>query len=277
MSYKITDGWLIGDEDSPVQRAPSPNHGGSIVPEFLIVHFTSGRSAETTVERFQESESRVSAHLVIGRNGSVTQLVPFHVEAWHAGVSRWADRVGLNSYSIGIELDNAGQLKRTARGWETWYHTVIPEEDVLPALHKNESVLSGWQTYTDVQLHTLFEIGATLVRTYGLKEVLGHDDVAPDRKNDPGPAFPMDEFRSYVMGRASSDLPVYRTVDTLNLRSGPSAAASKLVPSGLPSGTRVVELGSRSGSWLEVHVLDEIDGDRDLEGWVNSRYLSRAG
>lgn len=44
-----------------------------------------------------------------------------------------------------------------------------------------------------------------------------------------------------------------------------------------PSGTRVVELGSRSGSWWEVHVLDEIDGDRDLEGWVNSRYLSRAG
>lgn len=99
----------------------------------------------------------------------------------------------------------------------------------------------------------------------------------PDRKSDPGPAFPMAEFRSYVMGRASSDLPVYRTVDTLNLRSGPSAAASKLVPSGLPSGTRVVELGSRSGSWWEVHVLDEIDGDRDLEGWVNSRYLSRAG
>jgi len=51
-----------------VQRAPSPNHGGTVVPEFLIVHFTSGRSAETTVERFQESDSRVSAHLVTQGN-----------------------------------------------------------------------------------------------------------------------------------------------------------------------------------------------------------------
>lgn len=276
MSYRIEDHWLIG-EGEEVGKKVSPNQGEVIRPEYLIMHCTAGRSAASSVAWLTSSKAKASAHLVIGRDGSVTQLVAFDHAAWHAGESRWADKEGLNHCSIGIELDNTGKLSRTPEGWRTWFGTIVPGDQVMEAVHKDERAMAGWQTYTEAQLKTAMEVGAALVQAYGLKEVLGHDDISPGRKNDPGPAFPMGIYRAYVMGRDGGGARLYHTTDALNLRSGPSAGSGKIVPGGLPKGTRVMPLGPRRGAWWKVQVLDAIDGDRDLEGWVHSRYLSEQG
>lgn len=275
MAYRVEDHWLIGTDGDTVQRKESPNHGGEIVPEFLIVHFTAGRSAKSSVDWLTNPKSKVSAHLVIGRDGSVTQLVAFNQRAWHAGPSQWAGRSDLNSCSIGIELDNKGKLHRAGSHWQSWFGEVVPDSEVVEAAHKAEHVQSGWHTFSAEQLSTLTRVGAALAEQYTLRDVMGHEDIAPGRKNDPGPLFPMDVFRSAVLGRQHGELPTYVCTTTLNLRSEPSSSAAKLVPSGLPTGTAVRDLGERVGSWWRVLVLVPINGDSDLEGWVHSAYLNR--
>lgn len=100
---------------------------------------------------------RVSAHMLIDREGVLKQFVPFHRRAWHAGISQYAGRVACNDFSIGIELEGT---------------------DALP--------------YTDIQYERLASLVAVLCRTYpGLSQerIVGHSDIAPGRKTDPGPHF----------------------------------------------------------------------------------------
>jgi hypothetical protein len=108
---KIVEDLLRNDDGSPLAFKASPNRGGSFahgLPDTLVVHFTAGRSAESSVRWLTDKRAKASAHVVIGEDGAITQLVPFNVVAWHAGTSKWKAREGLNRYSIGIELDNPG-------------------------------------------------------------------------------------------------------------------------------------------------------------------------
>ena len=107
---KIDNHRLIADNGQPVRYVETPNHGGVMTPEYLVMHYTAGSSAESAVAWLCNPEAKASAHLVIGRDGSITQLAAFNRSAWHAGQSRWAGRNSLNAFSIGIELDNAGKL-----------------------------------------------------------------------------------------------------------------------------------------------------------------------
>ena len=109
---------------------------------------------------------QVSAHLLVRRDGSVVQFVPFHRRAWHAGASQWRGRERCNDFSIGIELEGT---------------------DALP--------------YTQVQYQVLARVAAALCRAYpGLAPdaVVGHSDVAPGRKSDPGIAFDWPLLRSLL-------------------------------------------------------------------------------
>ena len=85
-------------------------------PDMIVLHYTAGTSAESSALFLTRPDVSASAHVVIGREGEVFQLVPFNIEAWHAGKSWYAGRGGLNRYSIGIELDNLGKL-RFSGGW----------------------------------------------------------------------------------------------------------------------------------------------------------------
>ena len=114
---KIIDHRLHQDDGTPVTFKASPNIGDAVKPEYIVIHYTAGGNAKGAVGWLCNPASKVSAHLVIGRDGSVTQLVPFDRVAWHAGISQWEGRTGLNAYSIGIELDNAGRLVRKEDGW----------------------------------------------------------------------------------------------------------------------------------------------------------------
>lgn len=97
---------------------------------------------------------RVSAHFLIARDGTATQFVPCDQRAWHAGVSRWCGRERCNDFSIGIELEGCDE-----------------------------------QPFADIQYRVLAHLIRVLKRRYAVKDVVGHDDIAPGRKTDPGPHF----------------------------------------------------------------------------------------
>ncbi|HSJ09959.1 MAG TPA: N-acetylmuramoyl-L-alanine amidase, partial [Longimicrobiales bacterium] len=103
---RITRHRLHDLDDSAFQFHPSPNRGSALRPEYLVIHYTAGRSLQESVDWLARKESKASAHVVVGRDGTIVQQVPFDIVAWHAGASTWEGRVGLNNCSIGIELDN---------------------------------------------------------------------------------------------------------------------------------------------------------------------------
>lgn len=193
---------LFVNDTSPIPYQASPNKGGLLADhKFIVIHYTEGQSAVGAVEWLTNPASQVSAHLVIGRDGSTTQLVPFSTIAWHAGTSTWEGFTKLNRYSIGIELDNAGRMSRKANKWMSGFGKVYPDDQVIAAVHKFGKRQYGWHTFTPGQIQATVDICKLLVATYDFKEIVGHDDIAPQRKWDPGPAFPMDDVRKRVFGQ----------------------------------------------------------------------------
>ena len=198
---KIANHKLVHDDGTPYPFKASPNLGGPILShDYLIIHYTEGQTVKGAVEWLTSHESKVSAHLVIGRDGSMFQLVPFDRTAVHTGRSQWQGRKGLARYSIGIELDNAGKMSRKGVKWVSGFGKAYPESDILEGVHKFGARKYGWHMYPQAQLEAAAEVAAVLVREYGIGEILGHDDIAPKRKWDPGPAFPTDQFRATVAG-----------------------------------------------------------------------------
>lgn len=270
---KIVNARLCNDDGSHFDFRESPNKSGTLKPQYLVMHYTAGRSAASSINWLTNSDAKASAHLVIGRDGSITQLVPFNKKAWHAGTSRWEGFSGLNSHSIGIEMDNAGILTRQGSKWKAWFGGDYGDDDVLEATHKNETRSRGWHTYTEPQIESALKVGQLLVKHYKLKDVVGHDDIAPGRKQDPGPAFPMESFRASVVGRRDEEPAVFRTITHLNIRSGPAQTFEKLKDSALLPDTRL-NLVRRDREWCLVEILDA-DGMAELSGWVHGDYIRR--
>lgn len=276
---KIKNHRLYEDDGQPVEFIPTPNVSSyALQPQYLVMHYTAGKTVRSAVNTLTNPRVSASAHLVIGRDGSVVQLAEFNKVTWHAGRSAWQGLNGLNKYSIGIELDNAGKLEKSQDGaWHAWYGDVIENEQVLESPHKNYPTIPyGWQLYTPEQLLITLEIAELIVHEYNLKDIVGHDDIAPRRKTDPGPAFPMESFRSRILGRADTDEDqgIYRTKANLNIRTGPSTSYPKLDVAPLPKGVRL-EIIDVEGIWKMVEVLDEVKGETDISGWVHGKYIER--
>jgi N-acetylmuramoyl-L-alanine amidase len=249
----------------------TPNTGGPLSPRYLVMHYTAGRSLESSVTSLctKKPSGNASAHLVLGRDGRIVQLAPFNVVTWHAGVSAWNGLTGLNSASIGIEMDNAGVLDKVGDQYVSWFGMAIPDNEVRVAAHRNGGPVRGWHAYTPVQIARATELAELLVAHYGLEDVIGHEDIAPGRKSDPGPAFPLASVRAHAIGREDDSLPHrWVTATSLNIRSGPDAQAPAVAPP-LRQGTELLllEVGSR---WSRV----EVAGPTDLEGWVNNSFLT---
>lgn len=254
----------------------SPHLGGVIAPRFLVIHYTGGSSAAGTIAWFRDPQSKVSAHLVIARDGGITQMVPFNREAWHAGQSRWGSLSGLNRHSIGIELDNAGYLVRSGGHWVSpLTRRRYPDRDVTVAPHRNDppgTPAGGWHAYTSEQIEATLECGMALVSHYGLADVLGHDDIAPGRKRDPGPDFPLESVRARLIGRSDDHPERYRTTARLYVREGPGPGYPALPGTPLPVGTEV-EVLAKHGLWWQVDTVGEVNGIMDIVGWSHSKYL----
>ena len=185
----ITDHFLDGEKRDVITGGSPMN-----VRRALVIHFTGGATAASSVDAMRERG--LSAHLVVDRDGSVIQCRAFNKVASHAGISRWKDPNtgkrfdGMNSCSIGIEIANAGNDEGALK----WARKQ-PGFDSITAKHRKGGKTQEWEKYPKPQLEAVFEIAKLLVATYKLDDVTGHDCIAPERKDDPGPAFPMEDLR----------------------------------------------------------------------------------
>ncbi|HLY96794.1 MAG TPA: 1,6-anhydro-N-acetylmuramyl-L-alanine amidase AmpD [Sideroxyarcus sp.] len=171
-------GWLSG-----VRRVSSPNYDGRpprTPIELLVIHNISlppGEYGGDAIERFftnalDHSEHpyfeqirgvRVSSHFLVRRGGQIIQFVPCNKRAWHAGVSTWGGRSRCNDFSIGIELEG-----------------------------------SDFESFTDRQYAALVRLTRRLKRSYPISGIVGHSDIAPDRKTDPGPFFDWERYMAQL-------------------------------------------------------------------------------
>jgi N-acetylmuramoyl-L-alanine amidase len=242
------------------------------LPDTIVIHYTAGSSAMSAINTFKDPSVKASAHVIVDTDGKLTQMVPFHKIAWHAGKSSWLDRKGLNQYSIGIEIVNAGRLEKCGDKLRSWFGKTFQVEDALEAVHHNESEPSWWHCYTEEQISAVFELCKTIMDTYQIRYILGHDEISPGRKSDPGPAFPMEKLRERLIHNNRKDeveteskIPEKGFVNTkgLNIRSGPGVN-HKPIAEPLSRNTELTILDEKEG-WYQAEVT--------ISGWVSKRYI----
>jgi N-acetylmuramoyl-L-alanine amidase len=143
----------------------SPNHSAKSRIKnnikFIVIHYTGMQSERVCIRRLTSKSSEVSTHYLINRKGSITRLVDEKKTAWHAGKSKWKNSINLNNQSIGIELVNKGHQ-------------------------------FGYEKFSKKQITNLILLCKRLVKKYKIKKqnIVGHSDIAPLRKKDPGEKFP---------------------------------------------------------------------------------------
>lgn len=149
---------------TPVETAhPSPNHddrdGHAVC--LIVLHYTGMRTGAEALERLCDPAAKVSAHYLVEEDGRIFRLVPEERRAWHAGVACWAGVEDVNARSIGVEIVNPGH---------EW----------------------GYRDFPAVQVQSVLDLVADLATRHGIapSSVVGHSDVAPNRKDDPGEKFP---------------------------------------------------------------------------------------
>lgn len=154
--------------------APSPNQDdrpdGAPV-DMLILHYTGMRSGAAALDRLCDPAAKVSAHYVVEEDGQVFRLVPEARRAWHAGISHWRGASGLNARSIGIEVVNPG--------------------------HEH-----GYRPFAALQMAALCDLCLAILARHPIPawNVVGHSDVAPDRKEDPGEFFDWEGLATHGVG-----------------------------------------------------------------------------
>jgi len=141
---------------------PSPNQDERSLPiSMVVLHYTGMKNAASAIARLADPESRVSCHYLIAEDGQIVRMVPEARRAWHAGRSWWRGVTDINSASIGIEIVNPG-------------HEL------------------GYPPFPDEQIDALIPLLSGIKERYGITRgnIVGHSDIAPQRKQDPGELFP---------------------------------------------------------------------------------------
>lgn len=165
---------LKADSDLVSQILPSPNFGERIAGsqiDMVLLHYTGMADAQSALQRLQDQAFEVSAHYVVCEDGAIVQMVAERARAWHAGSSFWQGVRDINSVSIGIEIINGGH------------------DYALPA-------------YPKYQIDAVIALCLDLKQRYDIptERFLGHSDVAPQRKEDPGELFPWPELAKHGLG-----------------------------------------------------------------------------
>lgn len=198
----ITNHRLHASQDSELVEFRLDEEGPTMRPEIAVIHYAVTESAGVTESVLKDREY-LSCHVTIDSTGRVIQMVPFDVMAMHAGASNYRGRQGCNAFSLGIEISNPGPLIRGPDGTlkttygRTWFGKAVE------ARHKSGRAPANWThwaEYSDVEFDLCCHIVDLWRAEYGIKDVVGHDDISVGRKFDPGPAFPMKALRKAVFG-----------------------------------------------------------------------------
>lgn len=275
---------LVGENISFDATKKVSGKYGSNSPDTIIIHYTAINSTKVAVRTLKNPKVRASAHMVVGREGEIVQLVKLNVIAWHAGKSGYSfpdkKRTTFNKYSIGIEISNDGFLKKVDGKYMNWYKKEVAAEFAYEGKHRNypKTRSTFWHSYTDIQTKRVYEICAALIKEYPtIKYILGHEEIAPGRKTDPGPAFPLDDLRKemkvWIPGTPEPEpkkekMPL-GTVGVasgkINFRSGPSSSFEKTAEA-VEKDEKVLIL-SKVGDWYEVM--------QDITGWISKKYVTQ--
>ena len=139
--------------------------------KFIIFHYTGMKNESEAIERLTSIKSKVSSHYLIKNNGEIVAMVPDLYEAWHAGISYWKNFKSLNKSSIEIEISNPGHN-------------------------------SNYKKFSKKQIQSIKKLSKFLIKKYKIdkKNILGHSDIAPDRKKDPGEKFPWKYLSKFKIG-----------------------------------------------------------------------------
>jgi N-acetylmuramoyl-L-alanine amidase len=137
-------------------------------PNFVIIHHTAQNSCDQTLKTFTLERTKVSAHYVICKNGTIHHMLNDYLRAWHGGVAKWGNNTDINSSSIGIEIDN-----------------------------------NGFEPFDSLQINSLLQLLGALKQAYKIpvENFIGHGDIAPGRKVDPNITFPWKQLASNGYGR----------------------------------------------------------------------------
>jgi N-acetylmuramoyl-L-alanine amidase len=252
-------------------------------PKYIIMHFTTGMKMESTISHFKNPGAGVSTHLLIGRDGRVVQFLPFDKIAYHSGYSWWERASNINTMSIGIELDNAGILRKGRDG--KWFRRriEIPKDMVSQKVHwkqytpKDKAKYSGWEKFTKVQLDVALNIVKALKDGYPtIQEILGHDDVNLRNRYDPGPLFPMKKFRHELFERTKPDVRVYRLTQDCelygNFKGRRPNTKQRTFDAPLPARS-VVRVITVDDEFTLVSVIASKDPDARGIGWIQTASL----
>jgi len=264
---------MIVIKNHRIQGAPyiaSPNKSGKITPIFIVQHYTAGYTAESAINILTRRGSGVSAHVTVDLDGTITQLVPFNIKAWHAGPSQHMGYNGMNNYAVGIEIVNIGWLRPLGNGrYQDAYGNVRSDSDFPHGLimAPNSRAGSGtfaWPRYTPEQLHSVDALTAALCNKYNIKDIVSHEEIdTRGWKTDPGPAFPMKLVKRHLKNERGNDSIKYVvTATSLNVRGGPGTSFE--VIGSLANGQQVDAL-EWNGDWIRI----------DGHGWVHKNYLRR--
>lgn len=150
-----------------IENTPSPNHDERKHPvSLLVLHYTGMESGAAALARMRDPEAKVSAHYMVWEDGRIARLVPENLRAWHAGVSKWQGLEDLNSRSVGMEIVNGGHDYRAPGG--------------------------GLPPYPDAQIAAVIALSREIMAHHAIPPtgLVGHSDIAPTRKIDPGEHFP---------------------------------------------------------------------------------------
>jgi N-acetylmuramoyl-L-alanine amidase len=165
--------------------------------DMVVIHFTAAGTLAGTISWFKNTASRASAHYIIGRDGTVVQMVREGDEAWHAGESSWNGRADCNRRSIGIELVNWGNVKLINGMYKCWPDNWSRKYDTVEFGYPSKIGEWWWAPYSASQLKACYGLVSELRSRYKIPEVniVGHSDISPSRKIDPGPMISMEKLK----------------------------------------------------------------------------------
>jgi len=246
------------------ERQPEVLEGIDMI---LIKSGTNQLTHNTGYINGNENQVESPAHLLIDRDGLVTQFIPFNKKISLPVEGSWEGAKDLTSKSIVIMFENLGRLDKQGEHFTNTLGTIVETTDVFTGIHQNEESLSYWQKFTHSQIQIAEKIIRCLTSAYQVKYILGYEEVCPGLQTDPGPAFPLEIMRRKIMKENSVDrsdanqiINIAEQVDLSSIINNQNLEGEE------KKDAKIVNIRRKSGGWYKVNI--------DLGGFIKEEWVS---